>query len=113
MKQPDMNVLSCSFCHKSQDSVSKLITSPSDYQRAYICDECIVVCASILEDDRERPAAVSGTPVTDCEKHPLLAHRLASTLLTAVERWIRCESLGGAAQELAEVRRIAEEMMEE
>jgi hypothetical protein len=65
-----MNVLSCSFCHKSQDSVSKLISSPSDYPMAYICDECIVVCASILEDDRERPAAVSGTPVTDCEKHP-------------------------------------------
>ena len=51
--------------------------------------------------------------MTDSEKHPLLAHRLASTLLTAVERWIRCESLGGAAQELAEIRRIAEEMMEE
>jgi hypothetical protein len=29
-------------------------------------------------------------------------------LLTAIERWIRCESLGGdAAEELAEVRRIA------
>ena len=36
MRQPDMNVLSCSFCHKSQDSVSKLISSPSDYPRAYI-----------------------------------------------------------------------------
>jgi ATP-dependent Clp protease ATP-binding subunit ClpX len=44
--------LRCSFCHKSQDSVAKLISSPSDYPRAYICDECVAVCNSILEDDK-------------------------------------------------------------
>ena len=44
--------LRCSFCHKSQDVVGKLISSPSDYPRAYICDECIAVCNSILEDDK-------------------------------------------------------------
>ncbi len=44
--------LRCSFCHKSQEVVGKLISSPSDYPRAYICDECIAVCNSILEDDR-------------------------------------------------------------
>jgi ATP-dependent Clp protease ATP-binding subunit ClpX len=50
--------LRCSFCHKSQDVVGKLISSPSDYPRAYICDECIAVCNSILEDDRhESPYA--------------------------------------------------------
>ena len=48
--------LRCSFCHKRQDVVGKLISSPSDYPRAYICDECIAVCNSILEDDRTRPA---------------------------------------------------------
>jgi len=48
--------LRCSFCHKSQEVVGKLISSPSDYPRAYICDECIAVCNSILEDDRgEQP----------------------------------------------------------
>ena len=45
--------LRCSFCHKSQDVVGKLISSPSDYPRAYICDECIAVCNSILEDDKQ------------------------------------------------------------
>jgi ATP-dependent Clp protease ATP-binding subunit ClpX len=51
-------VLRCSFCHKSQDAVAKLISSPSDYPRAYICDECVAVCNSILEDDRTAtPAA--------------------------------------------------------
>jgi len=51
-------MLRCSFCHKSQDAVAKLISSPSDYPRAYICDECVAVCNSILEDDRTAtPAA--------------------------------------------------------
>jgi len=44
--------LRCSFCHKAQDVVGKLISSPSEYPRAYICDECIAVCNSILEDDK-------------------------------------------------------------
>jgi len=53
-------VLRCSFCHKSQDAVAKLISSPSDYPRAYSCDECVAVCNSILEDDRsESPAAAN------------------------------------------------------
>jgi ATP-dependent Clp protease ATP-binding subunit ClpX len=52
--------LRCSFCHKSQDAVAKLISSPSDYPRAYICDECVAVCNSILEDDRsETPAGAA------------------------------------------------------
>ena len=53
-------MLRCSFCHKSQDAVAKLISSPSDYPRAYICDECVAVCNSILEDDRTAtPAATT------------------------------------------------------
>src|SRR5947209_4122042 len=54
--------LRCSFCHKSQDAVAKLISSPSDYPRAYICDECVAVCNSILEDDRgeAHPATTAG-----------------------------------------------------
>src|SRR4051812_36061098 len=52
--------LRCSFCHKSQDAVAKLISSPSDYPRAYICDECVAVCNSILEDDRtETPSGAA------------------------------------------------------
>jgi ATP-dependent Clp protease ATP-binding subunit ClpX len=53
--------LRCSFCHKSQDAVAKLISSPSDYPRAYICDECVAVCNSILEDDKSTSQA-SATP---------------------------------------------------
>ena len=52
--------LRCSFCHKSQDAVAKLISSPSDYPRAYICDECVAVCNSILEDDRSETHAAAA-----------------------------------------------------
>jgi ATP-dependent Clp protease ATP-binding subunit ClpX len=53
--------LRCSFCHKSQEVVGKLISSPNDFPRAYICDECVAVCNSILEDDRTATPA-STTP---------------------------------------------------
>jgi hypothetical protein len=52
-KQPGSDApMKCSFCHKAECVVGKLISSPSDYPRAYICDECIAVCYSILEDDK-------------------------------------------------------------
>jgi ATP-dependent Clp protease ATP-binding subunit ClpX len=52
---PD-EALRCSFCHKTQEVVGKLISTPGDYPKAYICDECVAVCNSILEDDkREQP----------------------------------------------------------
>ncbi len=41
----------CSFCRKSEDVVGKLIANPGDYERAYICDECVAVCHFILDDD--------------------------------------------------------------
>jgi ATP-dependent Clp protease ATP-binding subunit ClpX len=54
-------VLRCSFCHKSQDAVRKLISSPDDRFRAYICDECVVACNSILEKDAgDRAPAPQG-----------------------------------------------------
>ena len=48
--------LRCSFCHKTQEQVEKLISSPSDYPRAYICNECVGVCQTILEDEKREQA---------------------------------------------------------
>ncbi|HKS80693.1 MAG TPA: ATP-dependent Clp protease ATP-binding subunit ClpX [Candidatus Acidoferrales bacterium] len=42
----------CSFCHKTQEQVEKLISSPSEYPRSYICNECVGVCQQILEDEK-------------------------------------------------------------
>jgi ATP-dependent Clp protease ATP-binding subunit ClpX len=52
--------LRCSFCHKSQEVVGKLISTPSDYPKAYICDECVAVCNSILEDDKAERNPAGG-----------------------------------------------------
>jgi ATP-dependent Clp protease ATP-binding subunit ClpX len=50
--------LRCSFCHKPQEAVGKLISSPGESPRAYICDECVTVCNQILDEDRsEAPAS--------------------------------------------------------
>jgi ATP-dependent protease Clp ATPase subunit len=100
--------LCCSFCGKDQSVVSKLISSPSDRPRACICDECIRVCESILDDDRGplEPDAFDDETLGD--RNPLLDHPLASRLLTAVELWIVQESLGAdAAKEFAEMRSAA------
>lgn len=40
----------CSFCNKTQGQVRKLIAGPSG---VYICDECIDICADILEEELE------------------------------------------------------------
>nr|WP_246211414.1 ATP-dependent Clp protease ATP-binding subunit ClpX [Phytoactinopolyspora alkaliphila] len=41
-------MLKCSFCGKTQKQVKKLIAGPS---RICICDECIVICNEILEEE--------------------------------------------------------------
>ena len=113
----DDNSLCCSFCHKAQGVVGKLISSPSDYPRAYICDECIAVCNAIIEDDVPENTSPTLGPIEAKAlgnlPHELLTHPLTSELLASVENWIRQESLGGdAAEELAEVRRLAAQMMQ-
>jgi ATP-dependent protease Clp ATPase subunit len=55
-RQPDEALL-CSFCGKSQDVVAKLISSPSDYPRAYICDECVVTCSRAIGEMPAPPYA--------------------------------------------------------
>jgi ATP-dependent Clp protease ATP-binding subunit ClpX len=42
-----------------QDAVGKLISSPGDFPRAYICDECVAVCNSILEEERSERVPTS------------------------------------------------------
>ena len=39
----------CSFCGKDSDAVERLIAGPG----VYICNECIALCNSILEEEME------------------------------------------------------------
>lgn len=43
----DRKQLKCSFCNKTQDQVRKLIAGPN----VYICDECVEICAEIVEEE--------------------------------------------------------------
>jgi len=40
----------CSFCNKTQDQVKKMIAGPGG---VYICDECVDICADIIEEEYE------------------------------------------------------------
>ena len=40
----------CSFCNKPQDQVRKMIAGPAGI---YICDECVEICADIIEEEFE------------------------------------------------------------
>ena len=42
------NQVRCSFCNKTQAQVRKLIAGPNG---TYICDECVEVCAEIIEEE--------------------------------------------------------------
>ncbi len=44
----NQEIIHCSFCNKTQDQVRKLIAGPKG---VYICDECIDICAEILEEE--------------------------------------------------------------
>lgn len=43
----NIDLLTCSFCGKSQKQVRKLIAGPG----VYICDECIQLCQEIMEEE--------------------------------------------------------------
>ncbi len=49
----------CSFCNKTQDQVKKMIAGPNG---VYICDECVDICADIIEEEYEE-----GTEVEEME----------------------------------------------
>jgi hypothetical protein len=104
--QPD--VPECSFCHKKQEVVAKLISSPSDYPRAYICDECVAVCTSILQDDGMLPPSLGANRPSHC----LMCHPMAPVLLDRVEQWVLAESLNrDPAPHLDQLRQMARTML--
>ncbi len=54
-KSSDSNIR-CSFCNKAQSQVRKLIAGPAG---VYICDECVDICADILEEEFEEEDVAS------------------------------------------------------
>lgn len=62
MTTTETSLLTCSFCGKTQKQVAKLIAGPG----VYICDECVVLCSSIIEDTgADADAAAAGHSVAE------------------------------------------------
>ena len=53
MASNDKKEVRCSFCGRTQDEVKRLIAGPN----AYICNECVAICADLIEDENEGEAA--------------------------------------------------------
>ena len=88
----------------------KLISSPSADSRAYICDECVAVCHSVLEDDHRigHPIAQAGpraldlnqvtAPSTDVARSVAFYQRLGLRLIVdALPKYARFECPYGDA----------------
>lgn len=60
-KDDNEKQLRCSFCNKPQDKVKKLIAGDG----VYICDECVEVCAEIIEDELYGGAYVEDSPLQE------------------------------------------------
>ena len=69
--------MKCSFCDRDQADCRRLIASPLETpeQRAYICDECVGVCVSILNDDGAMP--IDGPPPLPLQVR--IARKIAGT----------------------------------
>jgi ATP-dependent protease Clp ATPase subunit len=105
MRQKQAPALQCSFCHKSQADVRKLISSQYDSPRVYICDACIAVCASILEDQRDMAVL---EPLINHPPRTIRTYPTASELLACVKQWITREVSGqDPSNELTQLRAIA------
>ncbi|MBP5352195.1 MAG: ATP-dependent Clp protease ATP-binding subunit ClpX [Alphaproteobacteria bacterium] len=64
MSEKDDEILHCSFCGKSQKEVKKLIAG----RGVYICDECIDVCHTIIEEglaELEEQNIETGSTLTE------------------------------------------------
>jgi hypothetical protein len=52
---PDGSLLHCSFCHKTNHEVRKLIVGPKlAGQASFICDRCVDLCADVIREEAAR-----------------------------------------------------------
>lgn len=70
-KNDERKAIRCSFCGKYQDQVDRLIAGPG----VYICNECVQLCMSVLDDMEEQEENFEGelgTVPTPQEIHKVL-----------------------------------------
>lgn len=67
-KKSQQPQLFCSFCGKNQEDVQRLIAGPD----VYICDECVVLCEDIINQDNAVPVEQDDRLLTPAQLHKLL-----------------------------------------
>lgn len=65
-RNDDRRSIRCSFCGKTQNIANRLIAGNG----AYICDECIRLCMSIIADDVDEPEVAEESPELDFNSLP-------------------------------------------
>lgn len=60
----EKKTLQCSFCHRSQEEVRKLISGPG----VYICDRCVSFCDRLLRSQRKKEGTFSTLTLKDLPK---------------------------------------------
>ena len=70
----------CSFCGKHQDQVRRLIAGPG----AYICNECVQLCMSILEDEHDT-VQTAAVEVPDAIPTPQEIHKVLDQYIIGQE----------------------------
>lgn len=67
--QPQEELLHCGFCQRSHLEVRAMIAGPA----AFICDECVVQCVGVLQEDY--PAAIRFGLKSTPDKKPKRSRR--------------------------------------
>ncbi len=79
-KNDEYKSVHCSFCGKSQEQVSRIIAGP----RAYICNECVNLCMSILDDTEDGPESF-GQAAPDAIPTPKEIHKVLDQYIIGQE----------------------------
>ena len=81
-KNDEKRSVRCSFCGKHQDQVRRLIAGPG----AYICNECVQLCMSILEDEGELTKEALESAIPDAIPTPREIHAVLDQYIIGQEK---------------------------
>jgi len=105
--QEEPSELRCSFCHKSQYAVRRLIAAPT----VFICDECVGACVDILDEDT-KPDELENSP-----SDPALPGRrdasISARKLTAAESGTLIDALNSEVSRQFEEAGVSSDAMNE
>ena len=81
-KNDEKRSVRCSFCGKHQDQVRRLIAGPG----AYICNECVQLSMSILEDEGELTQEALESAIPDAIPTPREIHAVLDQYIIGQEK---------------------------